>query len=319
LSGGTYQISLQYRLGAQVRYLAGRTIESALIDREEGKATIDGAASTGDWVTMKVDQTLSELISSLACSAESVAVATAQSDSSLTPEYREGDSLIHAKLLSLSSSLTAARIELRLAIKSQLKTEHALSELQESYDQLQKRYANLEKEQDDSDVFGRTARPNKYTVDLESEKKINQLERDLAEAKEQIRQLNEEVTIANAQKVEMNAMYAISMQSVEKRAAEAVGMMVERMQLEREEVLARMNEVYQIERELRTQSAAELQKELSKVREELYKSKHREATKEMEVAFLQAQLLDAADRINILMSEGFQTETTNAVTMDQQI
>jgi hypothetical protein len=223
------------------------------------------------------------------------------------PSSPDKDSIVQSKLLSLSSSLLAARVELRLALQNQLRAEQALGEAQKAQDLLQRRLHTRSishgKEggrnsvaSDDmlSDVTAEIHRLK--TMLHQCEQKEITLTRTLADTERQLALAGEEAMVANAQRLEMSALCARNMGQMERKVLDQLHQMGEMASMDREEVLSRIQEVYENERELRKQAVAELQRELVKVREELYRTRHRESNKEMEIAFLQAQLLDAVDR-----------------------
>ncbi len=81
------------------------------------------------------------------------------------------------------------------------------------------------------------------------------------------------------------------------RATEYVRCMREVVQLEREDVLARLRGAADLQDELRIAVSAATQKELQRLRDELFKARRNEVQKERETAFLQRQLVEAARRI----------------------
>jgi hypothetical protein len=58
--------------------------------------------------------------------------------------------------------------------------------------------------------------------------------------------------------------------------------------------------VYDLERDVRASMHHETQREIQKLREELFKSRRAESQRDREVRFLQRQLTEAADRITLL-------------------
>ena len=91
--------------------------------------------------------------------------------------------------------------------------------------------------------------------------------------------------------------------SSERGALEYVRTVSERVLLEREELLSRISKMSELEREVRLNISLEAQKELQRLRDELFKSRRGEAQREHEVSFLQGQLGQAADRIAELERE----------------
>jgi hypothetical protein len=81
------------------------------------------------------------------------------------------------------------------------------------------------------------------------------------------------------------------------RANEYVRNMKEAVQLQREDMLARLVSTAALSEELRVAVSAETQKELQRLRDELFKARRNETQKEREIAFLQRQLVEAARRI----------------------
>ena len=79
--------------------------------------------------------------------------------------------------------------------------------------------------------------------------------------------------------------------------------MSERVLLEREELLSRISKMSELERDVRLNVSLEAQKELQRLRDELFKSRRAEAQRDHEVSFLQSQLGNAADRIAELERE----------------
>lgn len=87
---------------------------------------------------------------------------------------------------------------------------------------------------------------------------------------------------------------------------EYVRSLSERLLLEREETIAKLSLAFDRDREVRLALQQELQKEMQRLRNELMKSRKAETMREKELAFLQAQFIEAVDRISEL--EGKQRE-----------
>ena len=76
--------------------------------------------------------------------------------------------------------------------------------------------------------------------------------------------------------------------------------------LEREDMLARLRSTADLTNELKIAVAVETQRELQRLRDELFKARRNETQKERESSFLQRQLVEAARRIAQLTVESEQ-------------
>jgi hypothetical protein len=81
------------------------------------------------------------------------------------------------------------------------------------------------------------------------------------------------------------------------RANDYVRGMKESVLLEREDMLARLATTAALSEELRVAVSTEAQREMQRLRDELFKARRNETQKEREIAFLQRQLVEAARRI----------------------
>jgi hypothetical protein len=73
--------------------------------------------------------------------------------------------------------------------------------------------------------------------------------------------------------------------------------MKEAVDLEREDMLGRLANTAALSEELRVAVSLEAQREMQRLRDELFKARRNETQKEREIAFLQRQLVEAARRI----------------------
>ena len=89
----------------------------------------------------------------------------------------------------------------------------------------------------------------------------------------------------------------------ESRANEYVKTMKESISLEREDILSKLHHISHISGELRIAVSAEVQHEVQRLRDELFKARRNETQKDREVAYLQRQLVEAAKKIALVNVE----------------
>jgi hypothetical protein len=84
----------------------------------------------------------------------------------------------------------------------------------------------------------------------------------------------------------------------EERAMALIAQMKEVLSFEREQILSECNELAIMTNEVQLAASFETQREIQRLRDEVFKARRNETLKDRELSFLQRQLIEAADKIS---------------------
>lgn len=120
-------------------------------------------------------------------------------------------------------------------------------------------------------------------------------------------------------KQDLSEIYSQHIKNSETDAMDYIRSLSERLLLEREEAIAKMSAAFEHDREVRQTFHHEINRELTRLREELFKSRRAEAQREREMAFLQSQLIDAVERIASLDKRSRELEEAKRLFDESQV
>ena len=209
---------------------------------------------------------------------------------------------LRLKVRAAETSWTASRAELCLAVRQGAVAEQRVSEQQASITSLTAQLARTTSElhasgSASSDQLRRQM--SDTTVDLNKHKRllaiaertIHERSGELAEAHDEINLLQGSLAAARMSQDDLVTLCGQYSKDSESAAVDYVRSFSERVLLEREDVIARLSALKDLDRELRSLGTIEAQKELQRLREELFKCRRSETQKERENVFLQKQLI----------------------------
>ena len=218
-----------------------------------------------------------------------------------------------AKIQSLSSAFVASRVELRDALQQKHKLEEHVDEQRAAYDAVNKKLLRLSQSSDSSAGFHEllTARdtssnPNpgtasdahnlKYKTLLDlSEKRCREQDRIIQELNRELQELKETVAISRDCQRELQAAVVACARSAENRAMDYIQEQSALLRAEADVQVRELTDAFCKEREVRMQAAYELNRELQRLREELFTSQQVVADQKSLVEILKIQLIKAAD------------------------
>ena len=262
-------IRLNHRLGSQVRYLACKafeTMEGATGSGgggggegggKRGELRLPEFAALDRKIMQAVDDRFGRTSTSSNSGASEAGDPTATSATTASAEAAANGSDEQPRVAALQAALEvthscflASRVELRLATKQNAACEQRVAEQQMTIEGLQQRLATIERDmQTASGSADHLKRQVQETsADLASHKlMLAMAERnlalrtgELAEAREEVTALEDSLSAAAAARADLAALCTSHTAGAERRAAEHVRALTERVQCEREEALSRL-------------------------------------------------------------------------------
>ena len=130
------------------------------------------------------------------------------------------------------------------------------------------------------------------------QKKLEEKNKDHAALENENRALKENLSASEAARCDLTKICQEHIRSAKTEAHAAYQEFSERLLLEREEALSNLAKVADLERDVRNAVSKEAMAELNLLREQHFKMEEREVRKDQEIAFLQQQLIEAAERLS---------------------
>lgn len=196
---------------------------------------------------------------------------------------------------------------MRLALKEYASAELRISEQQNIIEALQSRIDNMGKELEQSSGSADTLRQQitHITKDLtqfksmlvQANRKLRERQKELQASESECASLREALSASEAARIDLAIVCSEQIRNAKSGALEHFKEFSERILIEREEVLSSLSVVSDLERDVRNAVSHETQKELQRLRQELFKARRLEAQKQKDIEFLQSQLIEAADCI----------------------
>lgn len=215
---------------------------------------------------------------------------------------------LRLKVRSTETSWRAGRAELCLAVRQGAVAEQRVSEQQASIAALTAQLASVT-----DDLRAATGSASTDPLKRQLNDRVAELTRhkrllaiaertlyertsELSDAQDEIGMLHGSLTTARAGQDDLVTLCGQYSKDSEAAAFDYVRSFSERVLLEREDVIARLSALKDLDRDLRSLGTIEAQKELQRLREELFKCRRSETQKERENVFLQKQLMQLQNR-----------------------
>ena len=239
--------------------------------------------------------------------------ASFRKDSPITAKAREDElenldtEILKSMVQSLEGSQEGTRGELRAALKEYAAAELTISKQQARIDSLEDNLNRFREDLDNSSGSAGTLKVQLRHKDGEIEeykqlilsiqKKLNEKSKDHTALENENRILKENLSASEAARCDLTTICSEHIRNAKAEAFENYKELTERLLAEREDVLSNLAMVSDLERDVRNAISKEAMAELNLLREEHFKREERELQKDQEIAFLQQQLIEAAERL----------------------
>ena len=239
--------------------------------------------------------------------------ASFRKDSPITAKAREDElenldtEILKSIVQSLEGSQEGTRGELRAALKEYAAAELTISKQQARIDSLEDNLSRFREDLDNSSGSAGALKVQLRHKDGEIEeykqlilsiqKKLNEKNKDHAALENENRILKENLSASEAARCDLTTICSEHIRNAKAEALENYKELTERLLAEREDVLSNLAMVSELERDVRNAISKEAMAELNLLREEHFKREERELQKDQEIAFLQQQLIEAAERL----------------------
>jgi len=132
--------------------------------------------------------------------------------------------------------------------------------------------------------------------------KLNEKEQEVRGCLAEITLLNDSMKAAEQARIDLIGLCGDQIKSSEASAYDSIKNLTESVLLEREDYLSKLTNALNMEKDLKILVDKEQAAEVSRLRDELFKSRRSDAQKYHEINYLQQQLTEAAQKISMLES-----------------